>query len=173
MARIRRSQARPIATVADLRDEPGGAAYEARLLDAPYVRDNVLPGLEQGQFGTSGTFRVLKDELRQRPSRSALNPAGLPEVSVVEARVREISAVTFPAYSGATAGMRSADDNLASEGMQMTLLTAGAYGLGRGERWATRSKPGEPGVIERERVFEGESPSWETNDPEPYWLLTR
>ena len=34
------------------------------------------PGLEAGSFGTSGTFRVLKDELRQRPARSELQPEG-------------------------------------------------------------------------------------------------
>jgi len=39
---------------------------------------------------------VLKDELRQGPARSDFNPKTLPEVSIVEARVREISAVTFP-----------------------------------------------------------------------------
>ncbi len=165
---------KPIATVADLRDEPSGAAYEARLLDAPYVRDNVLPGLEAGSFGTSGTFRVLKDELRQRPARSKLNPAGLPEVSIVEARVREISAVTFPAYEGATASMRSASGGARGEVSLMTLTRAAAYGLGKGERWATRAKPGEPGVIQRERVYEGESPSWErSSTDDPCWLLLR
>ncbi len=165
---------KPIATVANLRDEPGGAAYEARLLDAPYVRDNVIPGLEAGSFGTSGTFRVLKDELRQRPARSELNPAGLPEVSIVEARVREISAVTFPAYSDAFASMRSTSGGAVGEVTVMTLTRAAAYGLGKGERWATRAKPGEPGVIQRERVFEGEPPSWESSSTDdPYWLLRR
>ena len=165
---------KPIATVANLRDEPGGATYEARLFDAPYVVDNVLPGLEAGSFGTSGTFRVLKDELRQRPARSDFNPHALPEVSIVEARVREISAVTFPAYDGATASMRSASGGAVGEVSLITLTRAAAYGLGKGERWATRAKPGEPGVIQRERVLEGEPPSWEASSTDdPYWLLRR
>jgi phage head maturation protease len=167
---------KPIATIADLRDEPGGAAYAARLLDASYVRDHVLPGLEAGSFGTSGTFRVLKDELRQRPAKSEYNPRALPEVSIVEARVREISAVTFPAYEGATAGlrMRSKGGDAVGDVSLMTLTRAAAYGLGKGERWVTRSKPGEPGVIERERVYEGERASWERSSTDaPYWMLRR
>jgi HK97 family phage prohead protease len=167
---------KPIAKVADLRDEPTGAAYEARLLDAPYVRDFVLPALEAGELGTSSTFRVMKDELRQRPPRSEFNPRALPEVSVVEARVREVSAVTFPTNADASAGMRkrSKGGNAVGEVSLLTLTRAAAYGLGNGERWVTRSKPGEPGVIERERVYEGESPSWAKSSTEdPYWLLRR
>jgi hypothetical protein len=140
-----------------------------------YVRDNVLPGLEAGSFGTSGTFGVLKDELRQRPARSTFNPRGLPEVSVVEARVREISAVTWPAYQSATAGIRMRSKGGGSAEGQVSLIRAVAYSLGTGERWVTRAKPGEPGVVKRERVREGEEPSWgtSTDDPDPYWLLRR
>ena len=164
---------KPIATVANLRDEPSGATYEARLFDAPYVETTCSPASRQAASGP-GTFRVLKDELRQRPARSDFNPHALPEVSIVEARVREISAVTFPAYDGATASMRSASGGAVGEVSLITLTRAAAYGLGKGERWATRAKPGEPGVIQRERVLEGEPPSWEASSTDdPYWLLRR
>jgi len=44
------------------------------------------------------------------PSRSTFNPDGIPERTITEAQVMEFGPVTFPAYSRATAGVRSLTD---------------------------------------------------------------
>jgi phage head maturation protease len=46
----------------------------------------------------------------QRPKKTDWNPRGIPERTVQEARVMEFGPVTFPAYAGATAGLRSMTD---------------------------------------------------------------
>lgn len=158
---------KPLGTIRDLRDEPAGAAYEVDLFDVPYVTEQVMPGLRSNQFGASFRFTVAKDEIRKRADRSGHNPNGLPEVSVTEvARVFEFGPVSFPAYRGATAAVRSSSG--AGADIRAAVIHDAAYKLGAGERWACRPKPGEPGVIERMRVFEDELADWEQR---PYWWL--
>jgi phage head maturation protease len=88
-----------------------GAAYAVSLLDTSYNRD-LIPGLEAGLYGSSFRFRVLQEDYVSRPSRSEYNPRGLPERTVTEAQVMEFGPVTFPAYAGATAGVRSITDTM-------------------------------------------------------------
>jgi phage head maturation protease len=42
-------------------------------------------------------------DVNQRPGKSDYNPDGLPEITILEARLIEFGPVTFPAYAGATA----------------------------------------------------------------------
>jgi len=84
-----------------------GAWYEVPLLDAPYVRQDLLPGLEAELYGASFRFRVIREEIDEEPEPSDYNPQGLPERIVKEAHVVEFGPVTFPAYDGASAGLRS------------------------------------------------------------------
>lgn len=98
-----------LGTIASISEAPQGARYEVPLFDTSYVRD-LLPGLEAGTYGSSFRFRVMKEERVDEPERSAHNPEGLPERTVTEAKVMEFGPVTFPAYEGATAGLRSATD---------------------------------------------------------------
>lgn len=86
-----------------------GAFYEVPLLDTSYNRD-LVPGLEQGLYGASFRFSVLQEDVNKKPARSEFNPRGIPERTVTEARVMEFGPVTFPAYAGATAGVRSITD---------------------------------------------------------------
>ena len=86
-----------------------GAAYTVPLYDTSYNRD-LLPGLKDGGYGASFRFRVMKDEWVDRPKRSSHNPDGLPERTIREAWVPEFGPVTFPAYVGASAGVRSLTD---------------------------------------------------------------
>lgn len=100
---------KPLAPIEDIGETDSGAFYEGRMLDTAYNRE-LLPGLKAGLYGSSFRFSVVKEEVVQKPKRSAHNPEGLPERTVKEARLYEMGPVTFPAYSGATAGVRSLTD---------------------------------------------------------------
>jgi len=100
---------KPIAKITELKEDGSGAFYEADMLDAPY-NDDLLPGLKAGLYGASFHFRVLKEEFVDKPKPSSYNPRGLPERTILEAAVSEFGPVTFPAYVGATAGVRSLTD---------------------------------------------------------------
>lgn len=98
-----------LGSIKSLRAADGGATYEVDLFDTSYNRD-LEPGLRAGVYGASFRFAVVKDEWRQNPTPSETNPKGLPERTVKEASVAEFGPVTFPAYAGASAGMRSISD---------------------------------------------------------------
>lgn len=100
---------KPLGSIRSLSEDGLGAAYEVELLDTAYVRD-LIPGLEAGLYGASFRFSVVKEDWNERPARSTHNPDGLPERTVREARVPEFGPVTFPAYAGASAGIRSMTD---------------------------------------------------------------
>ncbi len=89
-----------------LTEDERGAAYEVDLFDSSYVRD-LLPALEAGTLGASFRFRVVREDYEEETERSAYNPEGLPERTIREVSVAEFGPVTFPAYEGATAGVRS------------------------------------------------------------------
>jgi HK97 family phage prohead protease len=106
---------KPLGAVDVLREDTTGAYYEVPLLEATYVRDDVLPGLEAGVYGASFCFEVIKEEFDEEPGISADNPKGLPERTLLEVRVPEFGPVTFPAYEEATAGVRSITTRIAIE----------------------------------------------------------
>jgi HK97 family phage prohead protease len=101
---------KPLGPIADLREDDMGAYYEVPLLDTSYNRD-LIPGLEAGLYGASFRFQVMREELNDQPDPSDHNPRGLPERTIKEARLHEFGPVTFPAYQGATAGVRSLTDH--------------------------------------------------------------
>jgi len=92
-----------------LREDDDGAYYEVPLLDTSYNRD-LIPGLRAGLYGASFRFSVVREDYNERADISDHNPHGLPERTIKEARVPEFGPVTFPAYAGATAGLRSLTD---------------------------------------------------------------
>jgi HK97 family phage prohead protease len=101
---------KPLGPITELREEGDiGAYYEVPLLDTAYNRE-IIPGLEAGLYGASFRFSVVVDDYDPTPGESAHNPSGLPERTVKEAKVMEFGPVTFPAYAGATAGVRSITD---------------------------------------------------------------
>lgn len=90
---------KPLGPIETLREDDRGAFYRVPLLDAPYVREDVLPGLRAGLYGASFRFQVVKH---------AVDDSGeTPHRRILEARVFEFGPVTFPAYEAATAGVRS------------------------------------------------------------------
>jgi HK97 family phage prohead protease len=101
---------KPIAELNDVREDDEGAYYEARLFDG--LPALVLDGLRAGQYGASFRFSAMREDFNERAGESEHNPNGLPERTVKEAKVAEFGPVTFPAYAGATSGMRSMTDEL-------------------------------------------------------------
>lgn len=100
---------KPLGAITELVEDDHGLRYAVQLLDAPYVRE-ILPALEAGLFGASHRFTMLRDQVVEKPRRSAMNPDALPERTVTEAKLHEFGPVTFPALDVASAGIRSLTD---------------------------------------------------------------
>ena len=101
---------KPLGAIKELREDDEGPYYEVSLLDAPYVRNDILPGLEAGLYGASFRFKVMREEFADKVKESNHNPDSLPERTIKEVRLFEFGPVTFPAYASATAGVRSLTD---------------------------------------------------------------
>jgi HK97 family phage prohead protease len=99
--------------IEELREEEEGVFYEVPLLDTAYNRD-LVPALRLKKNGYGASFRFSvdpkKEEFKRDTEKSAYNPKGLPERTIREAQLFEFGPVTFPAYEGATAGVRSLTD---------------------------------------------------------------
>jgi HK97 family phage prohead protease len=93
----------------DLREDAKGVLYEGVMFDTLYNRE-LVPALESKQLGSSIKFRALAEEWEEEPEPSDENPRGIPERSIKEIQLYEGGPVTFPAYEGATAGVRSLTD---------------------------------------------------------------
>jgi HK97 family phage prohead protease len=93
----------------ELEEDSVGARYAVPLFDTAYNRE-ILPGLEAGVYGASFRFRSMREEFEDKPGVSDFNPEGIPQRTVKEAMVPEFGPVTFPAYAGSTAGVRSMTD---------------------------------------------------------------
>lgn len=102
---------KPLGPIDEVREDDVGAAYKVPLLDTAYNHE-LIPGLREGLYGASFRFRVTREELVEKPEKSARNPEGIPERTIKEMEVKEFGPVTFPAYQGATAGVRSITDEM-------------------------------------------------------------
>lgn len=110
---------KPLGPIRALREDEEGPYYEVPLLDTDYNRDFVSPALTGrlmngekvgSQLGASFRFSVQEDKWTRRPTATQRNPDGLPERSIVRAKVYEFGPVVFPANAGATASSRSLSD---------------------------------------------------------------
>ena len=93
-----------IAAIEDVRDEPDDGPTTAPPPSRP--TRSADGGLRRGLYGTSVAMRPLKVDVNRRPKKAEHNPDGIEE-RITEAFLREISVVSFPAYEGATAAVRS------------------------------------------------------------------
>lgn len=102
---------KPIGTIDDIGADKKGVYYRSTLYQTPNVRE-IIPALEDGQMGSSVTFRpnTAKDLIDYAPKRSDFNPDRLPEVTRQEVRILEFGPCMFPVYQGATAELRSFTD---------------------------------------------------------------
>jgi HK97 family phage major capsid protein len=99
---------KPLGKILRLEEDDKGPAYDVRLFAS--VPDLVIDGLREEQYGASYRFRVVREEFNNDPGISDYNPKGLPERTILEAEVYEFGPVTYPAYEGATAQLRSITD---------------------------------------------------------------
>lgn len=174
---------KPLGPIRSLEEDEHGAAYEVDLLDTTYNRD-LLPGLEEGLYGASFRFRVLKQDMVKKPVPSDQNPDGVPERTITEAQVMEFGPVTFPAYAGATAGVRSMTDEFIFEQFvssdrlrdlvsfipHIDEAPAAATPIGEPESPALPDGPGSRHSDSRTRT--GTKPLYgATNRSRPSWLL--
>lgn len=91
-----------------MREDDRGAYYEAQMFGG--LPEWLYEGLREGVYGASFRFRAIQDEWTDNPGRSDDNPEGLPERLVREAATSEAGPVSWPAYEGATSGIRSLSD---------------------------------------------------------------
>lgn len=101
---------KPLGPIRELREEQYGPYYEVPLIDTNYNRDFIIPALDAELLGASYRFRVIREEWNEEPGESAHNPKGLPERTIKEAQLFEFGPVTFPAFEGASAKLRSISD---------------------------------------------------------------
>lgn len=90
--------------ITELQEDGHGVFYAVKLLDVDYCRELAL-GLKAGEFGSSCRFQVMADAFVWRPGKSADNPRGIPEQTILEMRVQEFGPVRDPAYKGSSAGL--------------------------------------------------------------------
>lgn len=107
---------KPLGPIRLLEENERGGYGEVPLLDTSYNRD-LLPGLKAGLYGASHRFATMRYDEVARPEPSEENPNGLPERTIKEARLMEFGPVTFPAYQGASAGVRSLTDEFLMRAM--------------------------------------------------------
>ncbi len=88
-----------------LQEDHRGVYYEAPLADDADVR-SLVPGLRAGIYGSSFAFQVLDEHLVKSPGSSEHNPAGLPELTILDVRISELGPTYRPAYPQTSAGIR-------------------------------------------------------------------
>ena len=100
---------KPIALPLELAEDSVGAFYRGELFDG--VPALVRDGLKAGVYGSSHRFKVIREDWERNPARSDYNPKGLPERTIREAMVMELGPVTWPAFGGSSAAVRSLTDD--------------------------------------------------------------
>lgn len=101
-----------LGTPTSITQDDHGARYEVALFDGNSHVEDLKPALRKGAYGASFRFSVADSgDQWTTPTRSAEhNPNRLQERTITDVHTYEFGPVSFPAYAGATAGMRSLDD---------------------------------------------------------------
>ena len=97
---------RPLGTLLSLREDQYGLAYVCDLFDEPYVAE-LKSALAANLYSSSFRFRSRVEDFEPRPPASEHNPGRIPEVVLRELELFELGPCTFPAYSSATASLRT------------------------------------------------------------------
>ena len=105
---------KPLGTIRSVEPTDTGVAYEVALIETDYNREFIIPAADAGLLGASFRMRI-RAETENRPTEPAdHNPMMLPERTIEAIDLYEFGPVTFPAYQGATASMRSRSDEFLS-----------------------------------------------------------
>ena len=92
--------------IKEIREEADGAI--ARVALFPSVPPLLLDGLRDGVYGASFRGESIKSETNWHPGISAHNPDGIPEVTRLEIRLRDVGPTPFAAYPDTTVMVASA-----------------------------------------------------------------
>lgn len=98
---------KPLGPIRSVYATKTGAAYEVELMDTPYNEGFIKPAVRAGVLGASFRFGVRSDEIHIPERSTKSNPDRLPERTLTDVALYEFGPVTFPAYAGASASMRS------------------------------------------------------------------
>jgi HK97 family phage prohead protease len=91
--------------IADLVEDDHGVRYTVPLDDTEDNR-RLAAGLAAGLYGSSYRIQVTAEEFNPRPGKSPWNRRGLPERTILEARLPDFGPVASPLYPTTTAGLR-------------------------------------------------------------------
>jgi excisionase family DNA binding protein len=83
--------------------EEGADGASARVSLFRSVPGLLLDGLKAGVYGASFRGDALKNHVERRPGRSTSNPEGLPQVTRLEIRLKDLGPTPFAAYQGTSA----------------------------------------------------------------------
>lgn len=100
---------KPLAIPEIMREDAEGAYGQGELFKASYV-DDLIPAIAGGQMGQSFRFSVVAESYVEPKKVSDYNPEKLPERTITDVDLYEWGPCPFPAYVGATAGVRSGTD---------------------------------------------------------------
>jgi HK97 family phage prohead protease len=101
---------KPLGTIRSVTPTKTGVAYEVDLIDTDYNAGFIKPAARAGLLGASFRFGVRADSWVEPERATKSNPEKLPERTLTDVRLHEFGPVTFPAYAGASASMRSDTD---------------------------------------------------------------
>lgn len=101
---------KPLGPIRSVESTDTGMRYEVELIDTDYNRDFIIPAADAGLLGASFRMAVRGNEWNDPEEPSEHNPSMLPERTITRIDLFEFGPVTFPAYEGASAGLRSRSD---------------------------------------------------------------
>ena len=84
----------------------------ARVELFPSVPQLLVEGLVARQYGASFRGEPVKNSVQSQPERSDHNPGGIPEITRLEIRLRDIGPTPFAAYAGTTAQIKGINDGV-------------------------------------------------------------
>jgi HK97 family phage prohead protease len=91
--------------IADLVEDDHGVHYTVPLDDTEDNR-RLAAGLAAGLYGSSYRIQVTAEDFNPRPRKSPWNRRGLPERTILEARLPDFGPVASPLYPSTSAGVR-------------------------------------------------------------------